>query len=152
MLTQDFPFPSLQLENHQLESLILSAKDSYVRISLTTRTLVVGSVAATGLFSSLAASAQPGHSKAVRTAKPVAGGQLGYGTGTTAGTTPPTAPATTPTTQASSGGGDNLSQPTSPPATAPATTPATTPDTTPTYQYNPPAQQYIPPVVVSGAS
>jgi hypothetical protein len=108
---------------------------------LATRALVVGSVAATGLFSSLAAWAQPGRSKAVATTKPAVGGQLGFGTGTSSGTTPTTTPATTVPTYAPSGDG-GLSQPTSPPTTVPA----------PTYQYSPPAQQYEPPVVVSGAS
>ena len=40
---------------------------------MTTRALVVGSVAATGLFSSLAAWAQPGRSKAVRATTPTSG-------------------------------------------------------------------------------
>ena len=115
---------------------------------MTTRVLVVGSVAATGLFSSLAAWAQPGRSKAVRASNPTTGnaavgGRLGLrsgvGTGDTTGTSPATTPATQPPTQASSGGGDDLTQPTSPPVTAPA------------YQYSPPVQ-YAPPVVVSGAS
>ena len=122
----------------------LRARDAGLRrISLTTRALVVGSVAAAGLFSSLAAWAQPGRSKAVRTGNPVAGGQFGFGTSAPANTTP--APAT-PTTTTPDDGGD-LSQPASPPVTAPAPAP-----TTPTYQYTPPPQQYVPPVVVSGAS
>jgi hypothetical protein len=122
----------------------LRARDAGLRrISLTTRALVVGSVAAAGFFSSLAAWAQPGRSKAVRTTNPVASGQIGLGAGISAGTTP-TAPATT--TPASDDGG-NLSQPASPPVTAPA--PAAT---VPAYQYTPPPQQYVPPVVVSGAS
>jgi hypothetical protein len=116
------------------------------RISLTTRALVVGSVAAAGFFSSLAAWAQPGRSKAVPATKPIAGGQLGYGSGTSAATTPATTPATT--APASDDGG-NLSQPASPPVTAPAPAPA---PTAPAYQYTPPPQQYVPPVVVSGAS
>jgi hypothetical protein len=114
---------------------------------MTTRALVVGSVAATGLFSSLAAWAQPG-SKIARASNPTTGnaavgGRLGLrarvGTGNPTGVSPATTPATTPPTQASSGGGETLTQPTSPPVTAPA------------YQYSPPVQ-YAPPVVVSGAS
>jgi hypothetical protein len=114
---------------------------------MTTRALVVGSVAAAGLFSSLAAWAQPGRSKAVRATTPTngnAGGrQLGLrprvGTGTSPATSPATAPAATLPSQATAGGDGNLTQPTSPPVTAPA------------YQYSPPVQ-YAPPVVVSGAS
>lgn len=115
---------------------------------MTTRALVVGSVAATGLFSSLAAWAQPGRSKAVRAITPTSGsavgGQLGFRSRVGTGTSPTTTPATTPPTQAPSGGDDNLTQPTSPPVTSP-------PVTAPAYQYSPPVQ-YAPPVVVSGAS
>jgi hypothetical protein len=123
----------------------VTARDAGLRkISLTTRALVVGSVAATGVFSSLAAWAQPGRSKPVRTAGPVAQPDTGSRTGFRTGSTSTSAPTTPAPTGDNSGGDDNDNL--APPATAPATVPV------PAYQYTPPPVQYSPPVAVSGAS
>ena len=127
----------------------LRARDAGLRkISVTTRVLVVGSVAAAGVFASMAAWAQPGRSKVIRTATPNAGlqPQTGAATATVPATTPQTAPS-------GNGGGDDssLAPPATTPATAPATIPAQVQD--PSYQNSAPSyQQYAPAPVVSGAS
>jgi hypothetical protein len=119
------------------------------KISVTTRVLVVGSVAAAGTFASMAAWAQPGRSKVIRTATPTAAQPLGTGasTATVPATAPATVPATTPQTSGSDDGGGNYI---SPPATTPATVPVQT--QAPAYQNSAPSYQYSPPVAVSGAS
>ena len=106
-----------------------------------TRVFVVGSVAGAGMFSVLAAWAQPGRTKTLQSAAAtrVASPQTGFGTRSSA-TVPPSVGslATTPQTIGTEGGA--AVQPLSPPATVPYTAPA------PAYQYT------SPPVVVSGAS
>jgi hypothetical protein len=116
-------------------------------VSVVTRGLVATSVGVAGLFSAMAAWAQPGHAKTAQTSS--AAGAPG---GTFS--PPPVQPAATPTTitpptvapptDPSSGDGGNATAPLSPPTTLPA----------PVYQYTPPAPvyQYNPPPVVSGAS
>jgi hypothetical protein len=128
----------------------LRVRDAGLRkISLTTRVLVVGSVAAAGAFSSLAAWAQPGRSKTVGAAGSTARPSSGRGAGFAPATPPNTVPSTAaPAPSESSGGDDNLAPPATPPVSPPQYTP---PQYTPT-QYAPPADQYSPPVVVSGAS
>jgi hypothetical protein len=115
----------------------LRARDAGLhRISVATRVLVVGSVAAAGAFASMAAWAQPGRAKAATK-------QTGLGS---VGRRPTaTVPGTTPATVApqNDGGSGALSPPTEAPTTA-------APD--PGYQYTPPSYQYSPPPVVSGAS
>lgn len=116
----------------------LRARDAGLRkISVATRVLLVGSVAAAGAFAAVAAWAQPGRSKVIRTAAPNA-------TATVPATTPATTPATNPPSGSDDdqGGGDNYLAP-------PATTPVTQ---DPGYQYVAPDYQAPPPVVVSGAS
>ena len=111
------------------------------KISVTTRVLVVGSVAAAGAFASLAAWAQPGRSKVIRTSAPSA--RQGPGSGASTATVP-----TTPPTAASNDNGNSASL--APPATTPATAPAQ--NQNPGYQSSAPSYQYSPPPVVSGAS
>jgi hypothetical protein len=124
----------------------LRIRDAGLRkISVTTRVLVVGSVAAAGAFASMAAWAQPGRSKVIRTATPAV--RRGLGTRASTATAPNTVPATTPPTSASDDdGGDSLT----PPSTTPVTAPAQTQD--PGYQNSAPSYQYSPAPVVSGAS
>jgi len=134
----------------------LRARDAGLRkVSVATRVLVVGSIAAAGAFASMAAWAQPGRSKA-RAANPTTGQTplSGSGAGLSTATVPATTPATTPATVASGDGGSGVdSSNLNPPATVPSTqyTVPNTQYTPPTYQYTPPAYQYTPPVV-SGAS
>jgi hypothetical protein len=117
----------------------LRARDAGLRrVSVVTRVAVVGSVAAAGIFTAMAAWAQPGRTKQVRTNRAGAGAPTRPVTvpspGAPAVSTPATTPATTPSTAApgdGSAGGDSLSPP------------ATLPD--PGYQSSGPA-------VVSGAS
>jgi hypothetical protein len=135
----------------------LRARDAGLRkISYATRALVVGSLAASGGFSALAAWAQPGRTKVLRVAAPVVGPGSATRTGGATGPTGGTVPATTSPTE-------NLSPPETTPTTAPDPnpqyppptyqyTPPTYQYTPPTYQYTPPTYQYTPPVVVSGAS
>jgi hypothetical protein len=104
------------------------------RVSVVTKVVVVGSVAAAGLFTAMAAWAQPGRSKTVRTNGAGAGIPTRPVPLPSAGAPPVSTPATTPPTAApgdASAGGDSLSPP------------ATSPD--PGYQSGGPA-------VVSGAS
>jgi hypothetical protein len=140
--------PSARSSKHALW-----ARDAGLRkVSVATRVLVVGSIAASGAFASMAAWAQPGRSKA-RAANPTTGQTPLSSSG--AGLSTATVPATTPAVAAGGGGDDNNNL--NPPPTVPSTQytpPATVPSTQytpPTYQYTPPAYQYTPPVV-SGAS
>jgi hypothetical protein len=135
---------------HSKSKRALHMRDAGLRkISVTTRVLVVGSVAAAGAFASMAAWAQPGRSKVIRTAAPT-GRQL-VGTGAASATVPATVPATAPATLPQSGSyGDDGGYSLAPPATTPATAPATVPN--PGYQYVAPSYQAPQPVVVSGAS
>jgi hypothetical protein len=93
--------------SHSSRSRALRARDVGLRrVSVVTRVVVVGSVAAAGVFTAMAAWAQPGRSKTVRT------------NGAPRVSTPATTPATTPPTAASgdnSMGGDGLSPPATPP-------------------------------------
>jgi hypothetical protein len=113
----------------------LRARDAGLRrVSVVTRVVVVGSVAAAGLFTAIAASAQPGRTKTIRTNGAGAGTPTRPVTVPSVGAPPVSTPATTPPTAApgdAAAGGDSLSPP------------ATTPD--PGYQSSGPA-------VVSGAS
>jgi hypothetical protein len=107
------------------------------KVSIATRFLVVGAVAAGGAFSAMAAWAQPGRSKTT----PAVGQTLptsSVGSGTSA-----TVPATIPPAGSSDDGGGLT-----PPSAAPTTVPAQSPS----YQNSPPSYPYAPPVVVSGAS
>jgi hypothetical protein len=133
----------------------LRLRDAGLRkISVTTRVLVVGSVAAAGAFASMAAWAQPGHTKVLRTAtpneRPTA--RTGSATATVPATTPPTAAADD--NRGDDGGGDDSNSAyLAPPATTPATAPATVPvQQDPGYQSSAPSNQYVPAPVVSGAS
>jgi hypothetical protein len=120
----------------------LRIRDAGLRkISVTTRVLVVGSVAAAGAFASMAAWAQPGRT-VIRTATPNIRHRLRTGVST------PTVPATTPQTSASNA--DGAGEALTPPATTPVTAPAPTQD--PGYQSSAPSNQYAPAPVVSGAS
>jgi hypothetical protein len=122
----------------------LRIRDAGLRkISVTTRVLVVGSVAAAGAFASMAAWAQPGRT-VIRSASPNVRHRLR--TGASAATVPATA--TTPQTSGSDDerGGYSLT----PPSTTPVTAPAPTQD--PGYQNSAPSDQYAPAPVVSGAS
>jgi hypothetical protein len=126
----------------------LRIRDAGLRkISVTTRVLVVGSVAAAGAFASMAAWAQPGRT-VIRTATPNIRHRLKPG-GSIA-TVPATTPATTPQNSGSDddGGGDDLT----PPATTPVTAPAPSQTQDPGYQNSAPSYQYAPAPVVSGAS
>ena len=132
--------------SHSTSKRALHVRDAGLRkISVTTRVLVVGSVAAAGAFASMAAWAQPGRAKVIRTAAPT--GRQTVGTGNTSATVPATTPATLPQT---GGYDDDGGYSLAPPATTPATTPATVQD--PGYQYVAPSYQAPQPVVVSGAS
>jgi hypothetical protein len=104
------------------------------KVSIATRLLVVGAVAAAGAFAAMAAWAQPGRSKTAATVRGRSVPVAPQGSGTTA-----TVPATTPATVAPASGNDDLTPPTTVPVTAPA------PD--PGVQYVPPSYQYSPPVV-----
>jgi hypothetical protein len=134
----------------------LRARDAGLRkVSVATRALVVGSVAAAGVFASMAAWAQPGRSKAARAANTNATQTPlvpSGGAGLSTATVPTTSPATVaPDTGGSANNADNLNPPATVPTQTPSYTPPSTQYTPPTYQYNPPAYQYTPPVV-SGAS
>lgn len=122
----------------------LHARDAGLRrISAVTRVAVIGSVAAAGAFTAIAAWAQPGRSKTVvRTGTAAAGSGLGpQSAATTAPTTslgsvtPLTDPPTTVAPSSNGGYSDGYSL--SPPTTLPD----------PGYGY-----QYSGPAVVSGAS
>jgi len=107
------------------------------KVSIATRFLLAGSVAAAGAFSAMAASAAPGRSKTT----PAAGPTLrtsSAGSGTS-GTVPATIP---PAASSEDDGG----------LTPPTAAPTTMPTQSPSYQNSPPSYQYSPPVVVSGAS
>jgi hypothetical protein len=122
----------------------LRARDAGLRkISVTTRVLAVGSVAAAGAFASMAAWAQPGRT-VIRTAAPNLRPRLG--TTAPAATLPATA--TTPQTSGSGDGGGGSSL--TPPSTTPVTAPTQTQN--PGYQDSAPSYQYSPAPVVSGAS
>ena len=116
-----------------VRSRALRARDAGLRrVSFVTRAFVVGSVAAAGAFSTLAAWAQPGHAKTA-----AANGSFAPGRSTGSTTPPSGTPATnspTTTIAPSDGGGDGGGY------VAP---PATVPD---------PGYQYTGPAVVSGAS
>lgn len=101
------------------------------KVSVATRVLVVGSVAAAGPFAALAAWAQPGRSKTSSTA----GGQSLPVASIGRTSVSPLAP---PTTVARGNDDDRA-----PPATVPVTAPAQNPSG----QYIPPSYQYSPPVV-----
>jgi hypothetical protein len=112
----------------------LRARDAGLRkISVATRVLVVGSVAAAGVFASMAAWAQPGRAKAAT--NPTGLGSVGR---VPTATVPPATVA-----PQNDGGSGALSPPTEAPTTA-------APDSG--YQYTPPSYQYSPPPAVSGAS
>jgi hypothetical protein len=109
------------------------------KVSVATRLLVAGSVAAAGLFAAMAAAAQPGRAKvSSATRQPTAPAAPAASVGSATATVPTTVPAA-PASGDDGGGGDDLA----PPATVPVTIPAQTPD----YQYSPPSYQYSPPVV-----
>lgn len=111
------------------------ARDAGLRkISVATRVLVVGSVAAAGAFASMAAWAQPGRAKAAL--KSTGLGSVGR---VSTATVPPTTPATV--APQNDGESDDLSPPTEAP---------TAPDSG--YAYTSPSYQYSPPPAVSGAS
>jgi hypothetical protein len=93
----------------------LRARDAGLRrVSVVTRVAVVGSVAAAGIFTAMAAWAQPGRTKTARTNG--AGHPTTRVTVPSTGAPPVSTPATTPPTSApgdASVGSDGLSPPTS---------------------------------------
>jgi hypothetical protein len=126
-----------QRSSRTSEARAIRARDAGLRrVSMVTKVLVAGSVAAAAGFSALAAWAQPGRAKTV----PAAGARSQF----VPSRPTPTAPsvATAPKGDESENG-DGVQQ-LSPPTTVPATVPDTAP--APDYQYSPP------PMVVSGAS
>jgi hypothetical protein len=134
--------------SRETASRAIRSRDAGLRkVSVVTRVLVAGSVVSAALFSALAAWAQPGRSKTLRTSaaqSQVLPGRVSRvgATVTTPALSDPASPSTTVSDQqtAASQGAAGAQQ-LSPPTTAPDTVPA------PVYQTTTP-----PPVVVSGAS